>query len=361
MFPPVVRRAVSWWLFAGLPLAALLALLWREQTAGIIAGDFHHELYPQVRAFLDHGVAFDSPKADIEDGAGAIFTIVVVFAAVPLALLPATVAEWTMTLVVIALAVAALRTLGVRDWRVYGLVAATPPFLSAVETGNVTTLLLLLVALAWRHRHRRFMPGVFVGAAIAVKLFPWPLVAWLLATRRFAAAVVAAAVGSLSLVLLLPFGNPLDFIRLILRLTEAMDDHAYSLYALLGADPAARAVWLLVGATVLAAVFVLDDRRSFTIAVAACLLASPIVWLHYFLLLAAPAAVARPRLAWIWFAPLGFWLVPFGYAAPWQSIVALALFVTVTIGTLEFEMGLRARLQNVAAAFRSTADETPVF
>ena len=42
------------------------------------------------------------------------------------------------------------------------------------------------------------------------------------------------------------------------------------------------------------------DRRPFSMAVIASIAISPIVWLHYFTLLVAPLALARPRLAWPW-------------------------------------------------------------
>ena len=35
---------------------------------------------------------------------------------------------------------------------------------------------------------------------------------------------------------------------------------------------------------------------------------SPIVWLHYFVLLYIPIAIVRPRLSWLWALPLAFWV-----------------------------------------------------
>ena len=47
--------------------------------------------------------------------------------------------------------------------------------------------------------------------------------------------------------------------------------------------------------------------RSFTLALAAALVLSPIVWLDYFALAAVPLALARPRLSVVWFLPLATW------------------------------------------------------
>jgi hypothetical protein len=51
------------------------------------------------------------------------------------------------------------------------------------------------------------------------------------------------------------------------------------------------------------------DRWTFTLAVGAALALSPIVWLHYLMLLLVPIAVASPRLGPLWLLPLAFWVV----------------------------------------------------
>src|SRR5205823_14687078 len=53
-----------------------------------------------------------------------------------------------------------------------------------------------------------------------------------------------------------------------------------------------------------------SDRLAFTIALAAALLLSPIVWMHYYVLLVVPIAIAQPRLGVLWFAPLLYWASP---------------------------------------------------
>ena len=53
-----------------------------------------------------------------------------------------------------------------------------------------------------------------------------------------------------------------------------------------------------------------EDLRSFTLALAASLALTPIVWLHYLVLLLVPLAIARPRFSAIWLVPLLLWLTP---------------------------------------------------
>jgi hypothetical protein len=78
------------------------------------------------------------------------------------------------------------------------------------------------------------------------------------------------------------------------------------------------------------------DRRSFTLANAAALVLTPVVWNHYLLLLFVPVAIARPRLS-------GLWVLPFAanalYVFDWYGPkpnglaprIAIAAIVVVTI------------------------------
>ena len=335
--PPRVNqmRALirSSWLvtFAVVPLAATIAgcvFYWQH---GSFAGDFHRAIYPQAQDLVQGRPVFDPPNAPIT-GNNHLFSVTAVLAATPLTLLRPDVADITMTVLIAVAATVTLGVLSVRDWRVYGLVFLWPPVISALQTGNLTIFIGLAAAFAWRTRQRRLLPGAFVGLAFALKLFPWPLAVWLIATRRYAAALVAAAVGMASVLLILPFGDIGGYFTLVKRNGEAWDRSAYSIYALLGGGGFARAIWLVVAIATLALALRLDDRRSFTFAVAACILFSPIVWVQYFALLLVPLAIARPRLGPIWFLPLVYWFVPFSQETRWQIVLALTVMTTLLAG-----------------------------
>ena len=193
-------------LFGLIPVAFLLGALLVYWDIDEFAFDFHYGLYPQAHRLLSDGVPFDSPDAAIT-GHNAIYTTFTAAVATPITLLPPLVADVVFTALLVAAGAACLWVLGVRDWRVYGVVAMWAPVISAVQTANVTLILALLMALAWKYRDRRFLPGVFVGLAIAVKLFPWPLIVWLAASRRYAASAAALGVTVLSLLLIVPFGS----------------------------------------------------------------------------------------------------------------------------------------------------------
>jgi hypothetical protein len=100
-------------------------------------------------------------------------------------------------------------------------------------------------------------------------------------------------------------------------------------------SPVARFAWLAVGFALVGAVVLLarrgDERTAFIVAVAASLALTPIVWLHYFALLLVPVAIARPRLALVWFAPLAMVITPgSGHPSSFDTAWALAA-ATVTL------------------------------
>ena len=112
---------------------------------------------------------------------------------VPFGLLAYTAAAVVFLLLATAAAVSSLWVLGVRDWRCYGALFLSYPVLHGLALGALTSTLMLLTALAWRYRDRAALVGSFTAAAIVLKLFLWPLLAWLVITRRTRAAVLAVA------------------------------------------------------------------------------------------------------------------------------------------------------------------------
>jgi hypothetical protein len=220
-------------------------------------------------------------------------------------LLSATAADLAFALLGLAAFAAALFVVGVRDWRVYGVVALWPPVYLEPGLAHLTPLICLLFAATWRTREARALPGLIVGLAVAVKLFAWPLLVWLAATRRLRAAWLGAVVAAASVVLVLPFTDLRSYVDAVLSVGRAFDQDAYTVFGLLvqaGApETVARGVSVLCIAGMLWATY---RYQSFTLAVATALVASPIVWLDYFALAAVPLAVVRPRISPVWFLPL---------------------------------------------------------
>jgi hypothetical protein len=249
---------------------------------------------------------------------------------------------WTiLSLAAIGLA---LWLLGVGDWRCYALAAVFPFTRSAVDLGTVAPLLLLAVAVAWRWRDRLADPAGASGVAVALKLFLWPLLAWLALTRRLRAAAVAVGC-ALAFVLVpwavLGFKGLGGFSHLLRRLSDEEATSSYSVVAL-GVrahlpETVAVVLSVLVAVALLAAAAWIAREQGpelavLTLALAAGLAASPIVWVHYFLLLLVPLALTSPRLSALWFVPFAYY--PLGESA-WPAgdarKLALALVATVVI------------------------------
>ncbi len=343
------------------PFIVGAAMLWLEGHRNVVAEDFRHAFLPAARALV-HGA---SPYPAVHDpvvatGAAYVYPLPAALATTPFTVFPDHVAAWIVTALTIALVPLVLRALDVRDWRCYGAALLWAPVASTVQTVNLSLLVALGVALAWRYR------GGASGAAMAIttalKLFTWPLCVWAYATGRRGRAV-GAALGAVFLILgswaLVGFAGIGSYLSLVRRIDHLEAGRAYTLYALglelgLGAA-AAKIVWLAAGLGALAGCVVLgrrgDDRRSFVLAVAASLALSPIVWLHYFALLLVPLAISRPRFGPVWLLPIALWVVPAdgNGRAPWQTVLTLAVSAAVVALSLLPGGALARRPANVPA------------
>jgi hypothetical protein len=278
-----------------------------------------------------------------------VYPPLLAFVLVPFTALPTDVAVGIGVAAVAALLAATLFVLGVRDWRCYGAVLLWAPTVNALHMGSSSALLALAAALAWRWRAAVWPPGIALGLGIATKLILWPLLVWTLATRRVrttvAAALVAVAV-TLPLWAVLSFDGLERYPEMLRRLAELEAEESYSLvgaFAGLGLEGTAARVLAIAVALGLLALCVLharrgDDARSFAMALAAGLAFSPIVWLHYFVLLLVPLGIFRPRFSAVWLLPLLLWLTPLnGNGEVIQpllpTLVAAAIFALALVGT----------------------------
>lgn len=333
---PATRRVLDRVFLGVAPILALALALWAYAGDDRLALDFHHELYRQAEAVVDGREVYEVPDADLSDRSNAVWPIAALLPVIPFTALPPEVADWLATAGVIAALLGALWLLGVRDWRVYGVVLLWPAVIEGVQTANASLPLTLLVAVMWRYGDRAAIAGAALGYGVAVKLFLWPLVVWLALVGRRGASVVATLVAAASVLLLLPFIGLADYARLLRNLGETFEHDAYTLFALLGdlgmADTPARVATVVVGLAVLALAW---RRRSLGLVIAAALVFSPIVWRHFFALLIVPLALSRPRFDVVWLIPIGLWVGDGTLnGAPWQTGLVLA-FAALTIALCE--------------------------
>src|SRR5919204_50074 len=270
--PPADRQSLPDLLAGPLVLvgAAMTALTIYLGTKGHIWGfDFRGGAWAAGRAVL--AGRSPSPAPDpaklLAQGNAYIPPPLLAFLCGPLALLPFMPAVVVFGVACAAALVLALRIVGVRDWRVYGLALTSFPFVASLGMGQPDGLLALGIALAWRYRSS-WRGAAALGIVIALKLLAWPLLLWLVLTRRFRQAGVAAAVAA---------GGGLGS-------------------------------WALIG-----------------------LLASPIMWTHYIVALYVPLAIAH-RQPEVWLLTIPFWLSPLEPPPHvWKVFWVLALTVAVGV------------------------------
>jgi hypothetical protein len=110
-----------------------------------------------------------------------------------------------------------------------------------------------------------------------------------------------------------------------------------------GHDVASALTVLASGALAVAVLFLglsrRRERQALTLTVTLMLVASPLVWSHYFVLLLVPMALERPRMTFIWGLPILMWVCPPSFHVDvWQEGLAWAV-----CGTMVVALTARAR------------------
>ena len=328
-------------LFAVLPVVTAVTMFAVASSDGSLSVDFQNELYPEAKQLLRWENPFPHPGTDLSYGHNLIWPPLAALIAAPFTLLGPGAANWVMAFVGLACFMGSLRLVGVRDWRVYGVFALWPQVIGEIRVSHLTPFLCLLLALAWRYRDARGVPGLALGTATAIKFFLWPLGIWLAAIGRARETLLAGGIALASLLLVIPFTSLHDYFRVLLELGRTFGEDSYSPFGLLSLlhlpETPARIVTVALGALLLLGCW---RRASFGLAVAAALVLSPIVWLDYYAVAAIPLAVVRPRLSAVWFAPLVTWGLlnaGIGAATVWGGLRVLGAFGLVILVTVRAE------------------------
>jgi hypothetical protein len=320
-------------------------------------GDFNGDLYRAGQKILT-GVNPYEPKRLATEAAlirrGGSFSVVafprypapILVVASPLSLLPIQVADVGFMCLCIGAVLAALWLLEVRDWRCYLVACASWPTVLGVFLGNVSPLLFLGGAAAWRWRERLWAPAIAIASVVAAKLFMWPLAVWMLVTRRFrstAAAGLIAFAATFTAWAIVGFAGIIEYPQMLQNVATIGEGRGCSLVSALIAlgIPAgtARVVALLCAAGLLGAAWRLahlpdGERSGFGLAVIAALTGCPVVWAHYLIVLFIPVALLSPRLSGIWFLPMLAGVLPAGPVAHpelWVSLPHVAIELLITL------------------------------
>jgi alpha-1,2-mannosyltransferase len=332
----------------------LVAVMWTLAFVGfslaedLLAWDVRFAYLPAAEAVLDgHSPYPERDDPILEDQKGYVYPPQLVVALIPLTRLPIDMVAVLVTFALLALVGLTLWILDVRDLRCYAAAFLWMPTTSGVLLGNVSIPLAFALAVAWRYRETLWRPALAVGLAVSAKLLLWPVFVWLVATRRLRAAALAALVGAvvtLAAWAAIGFDGLRTYPDLLERLSEIQADRSYSIVgmsATLGlGSTVGNALTVALGLLLLAACVQFarrsDDPRSFVCAIAATLVLSPIVWLHYLVVLLVPMAILRPRFSALWLLPILLWASPRpGYAEGFQTflpaLVASALVAVLLI------------------------------
>jgi hypothetical protein len=327
--------------FLWIPGVALACACWYELRSRGAFADF--DIFRAAALSVIHG---RSPYVPATAAALAhfdkfVYPPVAALPFAPLAVLPLEVERMVMFLAALAALLGALRLLGVKDWRCYSVAVVSAPALNSLALGALTSFLLLGAALAWRYRDRPAVTAAATACAALVKLFLWPLAIWLVATRRWRAAGICAVFGAVLLIggwAVIDFAGMRSYPTLVHVLGQLEAPVSYSVVAFLGLGGRGATVVTVVlslgavAAVVLAARGPDGDRRAFTVAVLVSLVATPLLWLHYLVLLFVPIALYRPRFSGLWLLPLALWATPATHSDGSAWRIALALGAVAVVG-----------------------------
>lgn len=353
---PPERRPLPWPVFwAGLVLGALAAGVYVRQVLGDLGGMMHLMdlgVYQVAGTRILDGVSvYDTPLAGHTRGVWEfVYTPFAALLFVPLASLdgnPFTYVGALGNFALLALgAWAALSMLGYRrDLRLAvfslplaGLLLWIEPIRQTMAFGQVNILLMAIVLVDLALPDRVWGKGVLTGIAAGIKLTPAFFVLYLVFTRRYRAAAVAA--GSFAATMLIGFAVlPHDSATFWsgafadpTRVGVPENPNNESLRGLfartVGVAGATQLLWLAAAAVVALACLLLARWLSFSgrelLAVVLCGLAttavSPYSWVHH----------------WVWLAPLIIYLLHASVskraAAAWIALV-LALVLTFVIAS----------------------------
>ncbi len=309
-----------------------------------VAYDFHWSYYPAAARLLHGGNPYAVTRFDIVKGIAFVYPALSAVALAPFALLSRSDADHLYSLLLLLLIPASLWMLGIRDWRIYGAPLIWLPVIVGWQGGNESVPLCFMAAVLWRYRDRPLVAGLVTAAPISLKPFVWPLALWLLATRRWKAAAWALAWGvALNLFAwsIVGFSEIHTYLHLSGEVTTALWRGGYGMLAVahyLGLGRGAGEVMMAVAslalvAGVLRAGMQRRQTDAFVLAVALMLVASPLVWSHYFTFLVLPLALRRPRFSALWLVPVAMWVCPpsmtvVGWEAAVAWLVAIACFAS---------------------------------
>jgi hypothetical protein len=323
-----VAMTLSFWLvlvpFLGVLVASNIS---GAHAVGDLTLDFKGTIWiPMHDVFHGRGPYPPATFAGLDVRVPSVYPPFSFLFASPLSLLSYRAAAATWEILLVASAAGGLWLVGTRDPRCYAVALLCLPVTIALAFGNLTLLLLLPLGLAWRWRAKAVQCGVALGVAIVLKLLVLPCIVWLIVTRRYRAAVLAATTAGTLLVvpwLAIGLSGARDYPRLLRINTDVYMWRSRSLTGFLFALGAPRIVAMTVAVAVACLLVGLNfrlrnemnvdpgdaDAIAFALSVVTVLVVTPIGEDHYYALLLIPTAILWPRFNVVWGLFAATWII----------------------------------------------------
>lgn len=351
-------RAVAWRATVAVvvvlcPVVALLVLARTNPVSFLFdfKGNFYSAGHDIIHGRNPYRVAFIAAEASMKRAGGIPYTgfsvpvypAAVLLTAVPFALIPLKLAGAFFIVLSGITVLVSFWLLGVRDWRCFAVLLASWPTVYALWLGTLNPLLLLGTAAAWRWRDHIWGPAVAVSSVIVAKIFLWPLGVWLLLTRRYRPVALAVLITVLALVsswAVIGFDGMTAYPHMLSNLSYVEESAGPSMVAgllALGLPSfiAHDAVFVLAACLLLAARTRLrgtnGEGRAFGLAIMAALVACPITWPHYLVLVFVPIALISTTFTPLWLLPMLTYLAPTGDSHHLLALVPWFAVETVVI------------------------------
>ena len=253
-------------------------------------------------------------------GSSFVYPYLAVLPFVPLAAVSAHAGVIVFFIVSVAAVIAACLTDPRHDPWLALLVLCASFTITGLQLGSLSPLLFAGAVFMWRLRDRPVAFAAVAAAVVVAKLFLAPVLLWpLLAGRRRAFAY--ATVLTTLLVAVGFAAGPLGPASYLHLLSQLGSHEARAGFGLIGAlmnagfsATAAQACAAALAATILATSYLnwrrtQDERVLYCAGITASLLASPVLWSHYLVLLAAALLAAGAPRRWFVALALGSWAI----------------------------------------------------
>jgi hypothetical protein len=361
-----------------LAIWAILAPAWvvvvaaRNDKLKHPALDFHYAFLPAAHAVL-HGASPYSAIGSraLAQGTAYLYPPLSAYLLAPFTLIPPVAADAIAIVLVLAAVPATLLLLGVRDWRCHAIGLLWWPTIIGIQTANLTLPMLLVVALIWRYRDRRLVAALVTGFLVALKLIFWPVLIWLVATRRYRTAAIAAAASAFFVVVPwagIGFAGLRGYPHLLATVSRHEGPGSYSVASLLHGVflswSTATLVESLLGVALLVVVLVLGrrgrERDAFAISLVSILVLSPLLEMHYIAMLLVIVALYRRTFGFVWVLPLLIWGAPASNTASLPQVVHVLVVVVAAVAFAFWAWEPKALFRALRPERRKPADPAPL-